>query len=225
LQSVAFIFITKAIFALLFEATFESLLYGRVYWLNIGINTLFSPLLMIGVGLFIPIPGEENTEEIYRRLQEILTKEDPNLSKKLSLDRSTGKVHPLLQTIYWILWGWTVVLGVALIFFVLSHLHFNAISKGVFLFFLAIVSFLAYRISQLAKTYTVVPDKQGFTALLFDFFFLPFIHVGRQLTNGIAAVNIFLFIFDYIIEAPFKEIFAFFEHWFLFLRSQRETLE
>jgi hypothetical protein len=224
LQSVVFIFITKSIFALLFEATFESLIYSRVYWINIAINTLFSPLLMIIVGLVIATPGKENSERILERVESVLTQNDPKLNKELVIDKNTGKVHPVLQAIYMILWGWAFFLAVNIILSVLGQLHFNAISKAVFLFFLAIVSFLAYRINQLAQTYTIVPERQGWSSLLFDFFFLPFIYAGRQLTNGIAQINIFLFIFDYIIETPFKEIFAFFEHWFLFLRSQRDTL-
>ena len=54
---------------------------------------------------------------------------------------------------------------------------------------------------------------------------MPFIQVGRRLTTAISQINIVLFIFDFIIEAPFKGIFAFFEQWFLFLRTQREKLE
>jgi len=42
---------------------------------------------------------------------------------------------------------------------------------------------------------------------------------------GIAQINIVLFVFDYLIETPFKQMFAFLEQWLFFLRSQREMLD
>ncbi len=73
--------------------------------------------------------------------------------------------------------------------------------------------------------YIMKEKKENLGSLLFDFFFMPLIQVGRRLTLGITQINIFLFIFDFIIETPFKGIFAFFEQWFLFLRTQREKLD
>ena len=67
--------------------------------------------------------------------------------------------------------------------------------------------------------------KENLGSLFFDFFFMPLIQIGRRLTLTISQLNIFLIIFDFIIETPFKGIFAFFEQWFSFLRSQREKLD
>jgi hypothetical protein len=75
-----------------------------------------------------------------------------------------------------------------------------------------------------AHMYTISDDKQSLASVLFDFLFMPFIHLGRQLTENISRINIILFFFDMFIETPFKVIFAFFEQWFLFLRTQREKL-
>ena len=73
--------------------------------------------------------------------------------------------------------------------------------------------------------YVVKENKENWTSIAFDFFFMPFIQVGRKLTQAVSQINIILFIFDFIIETPFKGIFAFFEQWLLFLRTQREKLE
>jgi hypothetical protein len=94
----------------------------------------------------------------------------------------------------------------------------------VFLFFIAIVSFLAYRIYQTAHIYTVV-SKPNLFAPLFDFFFVPIIRVGQRLTEGFTQINFILIIIDFAIETPFKGLFGFFEQWFLFLANKREELE
>jgi hypothetical protein len=92
------------------------------------------------------------------------------------------------------------------------------------MFFLAIVSFLAYRISLLANVYRV-GEKQGLGTLLVDFLFMPIIRVGQKLTQGISQINIFLMLFDFFIEAPFKFLFAFFDQWFYFLHNKTEEME
>lgn len=73
--------------------------------------------------------------------------------------------------------------------------------------------------------YTIRDRKDDLASILFDFFFMPFIQVGSRLTLAISQINIILFVFDFIIETPFKGIFAFFEQWLFFLRAQREKLD
>lgn len=225
IRSVIFIFVTKIIFALAIETSFESFFYGRVYWFSISINTLISPLLMIIAGSFIQTPGRENAKRILELINAIIFTPNPSLSKKLVLERKPKNTRPLLNFSFSLLWVLALLLGLWAIRFTLSKLHFNLVSQGVFIFFLTIVSFLAYRINQTAKIYTVSQEKQNLGSILFDFFFMPFIQLGRHLTLGMSQLNIVLFIFDFIIEAPFKGIFAFFEHWFLYLKTQRESLE
>ena len=65
----------------------------------------------------------------------------------------------------------------------------------------------------------------GSIRVLVDFLFMPVIRVGRNLTQGISKINIFLMLFDFFIEAPFKFLFAFFDQWFYFLHAKTEELE
>jgi hypothetical protein len=111
-----------------------------------------------------------------------------------------------------------------LIGIILGKLHLNLLSQGIFLFFLAIVSFLTYRIYQTANTYTVI-YKQNIITPIIDFFFVPVVRVGRRFTEGISQINFILMIIDFIIEAPFKGLVGFFEQWFSFLATKREELE
>lgn len=223
-RSVIFILLTKAIFALFIEGTFDKLVYGKILWRSIVINTAVPPLLMLVVGFFIRAPGKNNSEHIFSYIRSILFDQHPSIGGQLILKKSPDGKRPILSTVFTVSWLLAFVLTFGAIIYALTKLHFNIASQGVFLFFLAIVSFLAYRIALIPKTY-MVEEAQGLLTPVVDFFFMPVVKVGRHLTEGIYQINILIFIFDFIIETPFKGIFAFFEQWFFFLHAKREELE
>lgn len=223
-RGVIFIFVTKAILALSVEGTYESFVYGKVLWGSIALNTMIPPFLMVIVGALIKTPGRENSLKILERIQAILYSNQEYQLASVTLRKTPLKINPFLNAIFILLWLLAIIISVGAIVFVLDHLGFNKVSEGVFIFFLAIVSFISYRINQTAHMYTVSDGKQNLKSVFVDFFFMPIIHLGRNLTENISRLNLFLFLFDYIIEAPFKGIFAFFEEWFLYLRTQREKL-
>lgn len=223
IRSVIFILLTKLAFAFIVEGTYETWMYGEIQWNTLAINTLVPPLLMVIVGLFIRAPGIDNTKQILTYIKQLLHEDNPRFGSKLSVAKETNtksKSHAVFNT----LWFLGFILSFGMLVFILSRLHFNLVSQFIFIFFLAIVSFLSYRISLIANTYKV-GEKQGLTTLVVDFLFMPIIRVGRNLTQNIAKVNIFLMFFDFFIEAPFKYIFAFFDQWFHFLHAKTEELE
>lgn len=225
LRSVIFIFFTKALFALFVEGAFERFLYGKVLWSSITVNTLTPPILMVLVGLFIQTPSKSNSYRIRDKIHAILFDEEPNLGQSLTMKRKPSKTDPLLWGLFVLLWLTTFILSFGAIIVILSKLHVNPLSQAVFIFFLAIVSFISYRINRTAHMYILKDKKESFRSLAFDFFFMPFIHVGRRLTFAISQINVILFVFDFIIETPFKGIVAFVEQWLFFLRTQREKLD
>lgn len=224
IRSVIFILISKAIFAFGVEGTIESILYKRIEWRAIFINIAIPPILMIIVGLFIKTPDKKNTERIYHRIQTVLFDPNPILSQPSKLKVSAQKKASVLDTVFTILWFMAFFLSFGFIIYILTLLRFSFISQAVFVFFLAIVTFIAYRIYRTAHIYTV-EDKQNFITPLIDFLFLPVAQVGKNLTEGISQVNIFLFLFDYMIETPFKGVFGFFEQLFFYLHTKRDYLE
>lgn len=222
-RSVLFVLLTKVIFAFMVEGTYERLFYGGINWTSIIINTSIPPILMIVVGLFIRTPNAENSKRVLTYLKRLLTQESPKLGEPLIIQKNKQN-RTLLTTVFSILWLMAFVVSFGSIIWVLKLIGFNVISIGVFLFFLTIISFLSYRISLIAHTYTV-GENQGLVTPLVDFLFLPVIRVGRNLTQEISRLNFVLFIFDFIVETPFKLLFAFFEQWFLFLHAKRDELE
>lgn len=219
IRSVIFILFSKVIFAFSIEGTYERLVYGHILWPSLIINTSIPPLLMVIVGFFIRTPGDSNTRRIYEYNKQLLTEEQPRLGSELTLKKEKDKPDATFNT----LWAGAFILSFGSIIFVLTQLNFNPMSQFIFIFFLTIVSFLAYRISLTATLYTV-GEKQSFMTPIVDFLFLPIIRVGRRLTHSISQVNFFLFLFDLFIETPFKVFFAFIERWFKFLHEKSEDL-
>lgn len=224
IRSFIFILVTKAVLALSLEGTFERLFYGKVQWSSIALNTLVPPLLMILVGLGIKTPTDENSYAIYLDIHKLLFEENPKITENISLKLKATGVRTIKDRIFSILWFLSIILVFGIIGGILTSLHFNLLSQAVFIFFVAIISFLSYRIYQTANTYTVITKKNILTPIV-DFFFVPIIRVGRRLTEEITQINFILIIIDFIIEAPFKGLVGFFEQWFSFLAAKREELE
>lgn len=222
-RGVIFILITKTVFGLAVEGSLESLLYGEVYWNSIALNTLFPPLLMIIVALFIKTPDRDNSVRIWDKIKTIIYEADGSW-QPLIVKKNTTRIDPVMNLTFITLWLTALFLTLGSIIYILVWLNMSLVSQVVFVFFLMIVSFICYRINQTAHMYTLASDKHSFKDVLFDFFFVPVIQAGRRLTENISKINVILFFFDLFIETPFKVIFAFFEQWFIFLRTQREKL-
>ena len=223
-RSFIFILFTKAIIALAVEGTFESLFLGQIQWPSIMLNTILPPSIMVAVGLGIRTPNTQNSELIYQDIKKLLFEEDPVIANTLSLKVKANKGRTLKDFVFSILWVLSIFLTLGIIWLTLDRLNFNALSKVIFIFFIAIISFLSYRIYQTADNYKVI-KKPNILTPLFDFFFVPIIRVGQRLTEGVVQINFLLIAVDFIIEAPFKSLIGFFEQWFLFVASKREELE
>lgn len=222
-RSVIFLLLTKAIFAFGIEGTYEKFRYNEIHYFSIVLNTLIPPLLMVVMSLFITVPKQKNSEIIFFQIKKLLFTESPELVEPLQLMARARQMQTGLFFVFRILSLLAFVLSFGIIFYMLHLLQFNIVSQAIFVFFLTVVSFLSYRISQTAHMYTV-EQKQGILTPVVDFLFLPVIKVGMQLTEGVSQVNLLIFLFDFLIESPFKTMFAFFEQWFGFLHAKREEL-
>ena len=223
IRSVIFILLTKFIFAFSVEASYDNIFIGHIVWNSLVINIVAPPILMVIASLFIRTPDLNNTKRIYDKIMSILFKDNPELDRPLVLSLKPEKKNPVLNFVFTSLWWGAFILTFGLIIYVLNKIHFSIASQSVFIFFVAIISFFTYRINQTAHSYTI-PAKQGFLVPIMDFLFMPIIRVGRKFSEGLSQINIFLYVFDYLIETPFKEVFGFLEQWFFFLQTKREEM-
>lgn len=223
-RSIIFLIATKAIFALILEGSVERQLYGHVSWGFLSITILTPPFLMFLSMFFIRIPNEKNTQIILEKLKTILY--DPQIS---GIDEVSFSIHQressFQNTVFILLWFLIFGAGVWGIVYVLNLFDINFVSQSIFVLFLIIVSFLMFRINQSSKVYDANENSGGFLSILFYFAFMPFVLLGKRLTLSFSKINVFLVLFDFIIETPFKTLFGFFEKWFTFMRAQREKLD
>jgi hypothetical protein len=222
-RSIIYIFLTKMIFAFALEAPFDLFISKKIEYLALGINAIFPPVLLFLVAGFQSVPGEENTKRLIARIDKIiydfdfLKNETDIFTPRLAIRR------PLLTAVFSIFYLATYLLVFGCIAWGLNSLHFNIASQIIFVFFVTLVSFFAYRIRVSAKEYEMT-DREGFFGPLVDFFFLPVLRVGHWLSGEIAKINIFIFLFDFILEAPLKVIFEVAEEWIRFIRTKKEEI-
>lgn len=221
-RSIIYIFLTKMLVAFLVEIPADRYLEGSIDFIPLLTNISFPPILMFLIVIFISAPGKDNTARIAERIKEILTHPFFSTEKRAFYKKSRmGK--PLLMFTFTTIYSLTFLLIFGLIIWGLTILGFNLAGQIIFIFFLSVVSFFAYRIQQIPREYRF-KEKEGILTPITDFLMLPILSVGKWLSEEIGKINIIVFIFDFILEAPFKAIFEVVEEWVGFLRTKREEI-
>ena len=222
-RSFIYILLTKMVFAIILEFPLSKFFYNEINMTSIIINSVFPPFLMAFIVLFFRVPGESNTKKIYSRIIEIIDQDKTFETKVAFMPKESKPRKPLLIFGFTIFYSLTFLVTLYLIYLFLYNLDFNLISQFIFIFFVSVVTFFSYRISQVTKEYTI-SEKESIIAPVVDFFFMPILSIGKFFSSEIAKLNFFIFIFDFIIEAPFKLIFEIVEEWISFVRKRKEEI-
>ena len=217
-RSAIYILVTKMLLALLLEIPYDHYFYGEVHWAQLAFNVGFPPLFMAMLGLSIKTPGEKNTEAIYNRLLGILNGELP--PENYALGKKRSFFSPILSIIYW-LSSLAMFVGVG---WLLWSTGFTPLGIGLFLFFFGVVVFFAYRVRQIATELSVVREKQNFLEGFLTLITLPFLRLGFKMSAEFGKLNVFAFILDVLLEAPFKFILDITEHWLNFVRQKQQEM-
>lgn len=222
-RSFIYIFLTKMLFALIFEYPASIYFYGDANKTSIIINTLFPPILMLLIVAFFRVPGEDNTRKIYQRIIEIIDADKSFETKIAYMPKKTQVKKPTLIFGFTIFYSLTFIVTLFLIYEGLIFLNFNVISQLIFIFFVSVVTFFSYRIKQVVNEYRL-EEKESILSPVFDFFFMPILSLGKFFSSEIAKLNFFIFIFDFLIEAPFKLVFEIVEEWISFVKKRKEEI-
>ena len=92
------------------------------------------------------------------------------------------------------------------------------------MFFLAFVSFFSIVVTKDVKNLIIVQKRDSFFGFLIDLFYMPIIAVGKWLSGKASKLNFFVFIFDFIIEAPFKVLLDIAEDWTRYVRERKDNM-
>lgn len=225
IRSIIYIFLTKSVFVLAIEVPAIRWFGEELSYLSLGINIIFPAVLLFFIVLTTGKPGEDNTEKIVSGIKEIsFVSQDKKSALTLRKPRRRNFLAAAtFNLIYAASFFFSIYLIIRLL--TLPVFGFTWVSIVIFLFFLAFVSFFSVLTTKGIKELLVVERRESLLAFLVDLFYLPIIMVGRWLSNNMSKVNIFVFIFDFIIEAPFKILVDIADDWTKYVREKRDNMD
>lgn len=222
-RSIIYIFLTKMLLTLLIEVPIDRLFFGEnINYTPLIINTVFPPLLLLLIGITIRPPGVKNEEAVIQKVQDLVYRGDQRYA--LVKPRKPIRRSSLFTYLYRIFYALIFIVVFGGIITVLTTFGFTPISTFIFILFLTIVSFFGIRVRLLARELLVVDQRENIFTILFDFFTVPILQVGRWISLRVPRINVLIFFLDVIIEAPFKAFLEATEGFLGFLREKREEI-
>lgn len=222
LRSIIYIFLTKSIFVFILEIPAIKFFGEQVNTFSLAINVSFPAVLLFLMILFTKTPNAKNTEKIINGIKEI-TYSELKKTQPIYLRRPTRRNY-LMNSLFNLIYAGAFLISVYFLIKLLNYINFNWVSITIFLFFLAFVSFFSFRVKRDVKQYVITDDKETILGFIFDFFYMPIVAMGKFLSDNVSRLNFFIFIFDFILEAPFKIIISIVEDWTKYLKEKKENL-
>lgn len=221
IRSVLFLFFTKTIIALCIEAPFDYFFYdGHIPLTPLLVNIFFPPFLLSIIGLSVRFPGPDNVEHYKAAIRALSVGADyPYLHTRVKYQPRTS-----WSTVFAVLYAllFVVIYGIFATF--LHTVGFNGLAIGLFLFFLSLVTFFGIRIRYSTRDIVLSDQRTGILGSFLDIALLPIAQAGSWLSTKVSKINVFIYFFDFIIEAPLKVAIEFVEGWLTFVREKKEEI-
>jgi len=224
IRGIIYVFLTKMLLALVLEIPYEmSQAQTVINYQALFINLIFPPLLLWVLASSAKRPNEENTKAIIEGVETLVykDKQEKEIREIKITDRENTFAERVLDFFYVLVFA---VVIYSLIKF-LIFLNFNIVAIIIFTIFTGTVSFFGALIRQSMRDLIITKDKEGLFSLIFDTVLLPFVRLGRVISVKFSRINVFIFLLDFLVEAPFKFIIRAFEAWINFLRRKRDEIE
>lgn len=220
-RSITYVFLTKMLVGLVIEAPLDIFLTGHIGYLALIINLAFPPLTMWAMSLNISLPKPKDQQSLIGRSWQIVSDFGSLATESDYFSDNTEIKKGWWYFAFSIIYASVFALIFGLIFLGLNKLHFSLVSQAIFVFFLSIVAFFAYRIRQTARIYSFSVQT---SSSLWDMVLLPILAMGNIFSQGLSRLNFLAFAFDFILEAPFKLILQFLDNWVQFLSLKKEEV-
>lgn len=216
-RSVIFLIITKFLVGIAIEVPYDIWAHGHVVWLPLIINLLFPPLYMVALRLTLNMPGYANTNALVDRVDVILYGDRLTLEKSRTTNRNYSSVFSAVYAVISLL-----VFGAVM--WLLLMIGFSLVHIGIFLVFISAASFLGFRLSRLVRELEVVRSASNGPTFIRDLVYLPFVVVGRWMSEKYAKVNIVALILDMLIELPLKTVLRLVRQWGAFIDDRKDKI-
>lgn len=216
IKSVVFLIITKVIVGLAIEIPYDYAVHGGIIWLPLFINLLFPPIYMILLRLTLTSPSYANTSALVDRIEAIFYSQPNQYIAKRRHARSSIAFNVIYAA---------VVIGVfALVSWGLISLGFSLVHLLIFFVFLSTASFLGFRLSRMVRDIEVVDADQNGVTLIRDVLYMPFVIVGRWISEKYTKMNIVATLLDMVIELPLKTVLRLIRQWSAFINTKKDEL-
>ncbi|MFA5109674.1 MAG: hypothetical protein WC458_03985 [Patescibacteria group bacterium] len=222
-RSIIYIFLTKSIFVILIEVPAINWFGEPLNPVSLGINISFPAILLFLIVLLTRKPKDDNTNKIINGIKEITFL--GNERKQPILLNRLAKRNWVRDMIFRLVYTASFCFSVYFIVWALTKIGFNWVSTIIFLFFLAFVSFFSVITTKGVKELMVIERRENLMTFFLDLFYMPIILAGRWLSGKFSKINVFVFLFDFIIETPFKVLVQIAEDWTKYVRERRENVE
>lgn len=221
IRTVLFLFITKMVLALLLEVPYDYFFIKEDAPLYpLLINITFPPLLLALLSLTVSIPEHKNEEDYESAIRALIVHAEHE-ALNLRVKRETRNTWTAIFNVFY---ASTFLFVYGIIGVLLHKIGFHALSIVLFLFFLSLVTFFGIRIRSSSRDIIASDTRAGIIGTMFDVFMLPIVRAGSWLSVKVAKINVFIFFFDFIVEAPFKVAIRFVESWLAFIREKKEEI-
>jgi hypothetical protein len=191
-------------------------MYGTVNYVTLAINITFHPLLLLALTRGVGSLGEKNTNAVIAGLHGIVYE---NKVRQIHVYPAYTSFAALFAILYLV-----IICGIfGGIIGILQSFEFNNASIALFLFFLALVTYLSFRIRRNAKRWQISGQESGFT-LFMHVLVAPVVRVGHWLSRTYSSINILVLFMDFIIEMPFKMLLNFSHHFLVYLKDKADEV-
>lgn len=216
-RSVFFLIITKFIVGIAIEVPYDIWVHGYIQWQPLLINLLFPPLYMIALRFTLNVPGYANTTALVDHVDTMLYGGSQVLRRRAATGRQYGSVFSVLYALF----GLAIFGAVT---WVLLMLGFSIVHIGIFFVFISAASFLGFRISRLIRELEVVRSASNGLTFVRDFVYLPFVVVGRWMSDQYSQLNVVTLVLDMLIELPLKTVLRLVRQWGAFIDDRKDKI-
>lgn len=221
-RAVLYLFLTKILIAAAIEVPYELFfVYGSfdaIPRIPIFVNILFHPFLLFVLTRGVGKLDSRNTQLIITGVHSFVDKET-TAPIRVKVGTVYSVLHVIVTTLYWVLIA--VVFGG--IISILRAAEFSVAGIVLFIFFLALASYFAYRIRFNAQRWKVI-GQESISRMLTSMAIVPIIHAGQWLSQKFAAVNLLVMFMDLVIETPFKLILNVSDAFVTYVREKSQEI-
>jgi hypothetical protein len=217
LRSIIFLLITKAIIGVAIEIPYDLLFHDSIAWLVLGVNLLLPPLYMLLLRLTLQLPDSSNTTSLVAQADKLLYGNTPPVYVPARRSQQYGAAFNIIYAL--------LILGMfAAVSWLLMQVGFEIVHLVIFFIFFSTASFLGFRLSRAIRELETTESRQNGVGMIRDFIYLPFVVVGRKLSESYAKLNIVGTFLDMFIELPLKAVLRTVRQWDSFISSKKDEL-